>query len=63
MKRRTGGDEQRESGSASSPGSSPRGTGKALKEVLRSHRPDPALADEVRELRGFFGPAQARWRE
>jgi hypothetical protein len=28
-----------------------KGTGKALKEVLRAHRPDPDLADEVRELR------------
>jgi len=37
------------------------GTGKALKEVLRAHRPDPDLADEVRELREFIGPAQDRW--
>ncbi|HVW45444.1 MAG TPA: type II toxin-antitoxin system prevent-host-death family antitoxin [Solirubrobacterales bacterium] len=37
------------------------GTGKALKEVLRAHRPDPDLVDEVRELREFIGPAQDRW--
>jgi prevent-host-death family protein len=37
------------------------GTGKALKEVLRAHRPDPDLSDEVRELREFVGPAQDRW--
>lgn len=37
------------------------GTGKALKEVLRAHDPDPDLADEVRELREFIGPAQDRW--
>jgi prevent-host-death family protein len=37
------------------------GTGKALKEVLRAHVPDPDLADEVRELREFVGPAQDRW--
>jgi prevent-host-death family protein len=37
------------------------GTGKALKEVLRAHRPDPDLGDEVRELREFVGPAQDRW--
>jgi len=37
------------------------GTGKALKEALRAHVPDPDLADEVRELREFVGPAQDRW--
>jgi prevent-host-death family protein len=37
------------------------GTGKALKEVLRAHTPDPDLIDEVRELREFVGPAQDRW--
>ena len=37
------------------------GTGKALKEALRAHRPDPDLVDEVRELREFMGPAQDRW--
>jgi prevent-host-death family protein len=34
------------------------GTGKALKEVLRAHTPDPDLIDELRE---FVGPAQDRW--
>ncbi len=38
------------------------GTGKALKAVLGAHRPDPELADEVRELRELVGPAQDRWR-
>jgi prevent-host-death family protein len=37
------------------------GTGKALKEALRAHPPDPDLVDEVRELREFIGPAQDRW--
>jgi prevent-host-death family protein len=37
------------------------GTGRALKEVLRNHQPDPDLVDEVRELREFIGPAQDRW--
>ena len=37
------------------------GTGKALKEVLLAHRPDPDLAGEVGELREFVGPAQDRW--
>jgi prevent-host-death family protein len=39
------------------------GTGKALKEALRAHPPDPDWADEVRELREFIGPAQDRWRD
>jgi prevent-host-death family protein len=38
-------------------------TGKALKEALRAHPPDPDWADEVRELREFIGPAQDRWRD
>jgi len=46
---------------ATAPRSAPRGTGKTLKEALRAHRPDPDLADEVRELREFIGPAQDRW--
>jgi hypothetical protein len=37
------------------------GTRKALKEALRAQRPRPDLADEVRELREFIGPAQDRW--
>jgi prevent-host-death family protein len=36
------------------------GTGKALKEVLRNHKPDPDLVDELRELREFIGPDQVR---
>jgi hypothetical protein len=32
------------------------GTGKALKEVLRSHRPDYAWADELRKLRERMEP-------
>jgi prevent-host-death family protein len=39
------------------------GTGKALKEALRAHPPDPDWANEVRELREFIGPAQDRWRD
>jgi prevent-host-death family protein len=39
------------------------GTGKALKEALRAHPPDPDLADVVRELRELVGPAQDRWRD
>jgi hypothetical protein len=61
MKRRAGSDEPGELGSAKAPSSARRGTGKALKEVLRAPRPDPELADEVRELREFIGPAQDRW--
>jgi prevent-host-death family protein len=37
------------------------GTGKALKEALRAHPPDPDLVDEIRELREFVGPPQNRW--
>jgi prevent-host-death family protein len=37
------------------------GTGKALKEMLRKHKPDPDWADELRELREFIGPSQDRW--
>jgi prevent-host-death family protein len=37
------------------------GTGKALKEALRAHPPDPDWADELRELREFIGPVQDRW--
>jgi prevent-host-death family protein len=38
-----------------------RGNGKALLDLLRAHRPDPDLVDEVRELREFVGPPQDRW--
>jgi prevent-host-death family protein len=38
------------------------GTGKALKEVLRTNPADPDWADEVRELREMVGPAPDPWR-
>jgi hypothetical protein len=63
MKRRAGSDELGRLESVMAPYSAPRGTGKALKEALRAHRPDPDLANAVRELREFIGPAQVRWRE
>jgi prevent-host-death family protein len=39
------------------------GTGKALKEVLRAHRPDDAWAGELRELREGMEPAADPWRD
>jgi prevent-host-death family protein len=40
------------------------GTGRAVKEMLRAHRPDPEWADELRELREWVGPAETeRWRD
>jgi hypothetical protein len=63
MKRRAGSDELGRLQSVMAPHSAPRGTGKALKEALRAHRPDPDLAEEVRGLREFIGPAQVRWPE
>jgi hypothetical protein len=33
----------------------PAGTGRALKEGLRKHPPDPEWASELRELREFVG--------
>ncbi|HTT96162.1 MAG TPA: type II toxin-antitoxin system Phd/YefM family antitoxin [Solirubrobacterales bacterium] len=39
------------------------GTGLALKEALRAHRPDPEWAAELRELRAAVGPAPERWRD
>jgi len=38
------------------------GTGLALKETLREHRPDPAWAGELRELRQAVGPGTDPWR-
>ena len=38
------------------------GTGLALKETLREHRPDPEWASELRELRGSVGPPSDPWR-
>ena len=38
------------------------GTGLALKETLREHRPDPEWADELRQLREAVGPATDPWR-
>jgi antitoxin (DNA-binding transcriptional repressor) of toxin-antitoxin stability system len=39
------------------------GTGRALKEALRAHRPDPGWAGELRELREAVGPPPDRWRD
>ncbi len=39
------------------------GTGKALKEALRTNRPDPDWADELRELREVVGPATDPWHD
>jgi antitoxin (DNA-binding transcriptional repressor) of toxin-antitoxin stability system len=38
------------------------GTGRALKEALRAHRPDPEWAAELRELRDAVGPGTDPWR-
>jgi antitoxin (DNA-binding transcriptional repressor) of toxin-antitoxin stability system len=38
------------------------GTGRVLKEALRAHRPDPAWATELRELRESVGPPADPWR-
>jgi prevent-host-death family protein len=38
------------------------GTGRAAKDALRAHRPDPGWAAELRELRDWVGPADTdRW--
>jgi prevent-host-death family protein len=39
------------------------GTGKALKEALRTHRPDDAWAGDLRELREAMEPVPDRWRD
>jgi antitoxin (DNA-binding transcriptional repressor) of toxin-antitoxin stability system len=39
------------------------GTGLALKETLREHRPDVAWADELRQLRESVGPGTDPWRD
>jgi prevent-host-death family protein len=39
------------------------GTGRALKEALRSHRPDGEWAAELRELRDSVGPGTDPWRD
>jgi antitoxin (DNA-binding transcriptional repressor) of toxin-antitoxin stability system len=39
------------------------GTGRGLKGVLRSHRPDTAWASELRELRDAVGPPTDPWRD
>lgn len=39
------------------------GTGKALKGVLRAHRPDDAWADEVRELREGLESVADPWHD
>ncbi len=38
------------------------GTGRALKDVLQKHRPDPEWAAELRELRAAVGPPSDPWR-
>ncbi len=37
------------------------GTGRALKEALRAHRPDAEWAAELRELRGAVGTGTDPW--
>lgn len=39
------------------------GTGKALKEFLRTNQPDDAWADEVRELRESMDPVTDPWHD
>jgi len=39
------------------------GTGRALKEALRKHPPDPEWAGELRELREEVGPATDPWHD
>lgn len=39
------------------------GTGKALKDALRAHRPDKAWANDLRELREGLGPVTDPWRD
>lgn len=39
------------------------GTGLALKETLREHRPDREWAAELRELREAVGPETDPWRD
>lgn len=39
------------------------GTGRALKDVLRAHRPDAEWAAELRELRESVGPGTDPWHD
>jgi prevent-host-death family protein len=39
------------------------GTGRALKETLRGHRPDREWAGELRELREAVGPGTDPWHD
>jgi antitoxin (DNA-binding transcriptional repressor) of toxin-antitoxin stability system len=40
------------------------GTGRAVKEMLRKHRPDPEWAGELHELREWVGSAETKpWRD
>lgn len=39
------------------------GTGQALKEALRAHRPDAEWASELRELRAAVGPGTDPWHD
>ncbi len=37
------------------------GTGRALKEAVRANRPDPAWAEDLRELRDGIDPVTNPW--
>ncbi|HEX8929700.1 MAG TPA: type II toxin-antitoxin system prevent-host-death family antitoxin [Actinomycetota bacterium] len=37
--------------------------GRAVKELLRRHRPDPAWAEELRELRRLTTNQESAWRD
>jgi prevent-host-death family protein len=40
------------------------GTGRAVKEILRKHRPDPEWTAELNELRELVGSAETKpWRD
>ena len=39
----------------------PTGNGRALKDVLRRHRPDPAWAHEIREVRALLTDRELDW--
>lgn len=39
------------------------GTGKAFKELVRSHKPDKSWAGELRELRELLAIEELRWRD
>ena len=39
----------------------PIGNGRALKDVLRRHRPDPGWAQEIREVRALLTDRELEW--